>query len=393
MNEQSSTGAHVSRLGEDEDNRELARRAATSDNVALMLLLQPLQEGAQECAYPSGACVVCTQLYDEQGPAGDAVRILQTCGLTRSVEAFNSDFHLPVVLCGTMNFVPSSGAYEILCHGVMAIDPAAPGPPGKPFVEPLSTSTARIRWEAPKENNETLGSPVGICSYKVLWVAGGSRFLSGESVDVPAADCLVYDLVDGRSEQNTLRSYAVAGLSSGVAYEFRIAAVNALGRGAWSERSDPVRMHILAEHPPEDRVLLSPESIKALRQRELEEARRRVEIKRVDPRTYELRKLVEVGGQLDLGVEKSHPFHSVSGSTPRYSDAQIHPDSANVRTDMGFPITEPPPSLKEFSTAPTDTTTAQRRHLKVRNYSDGCTSAPFSGEHDGCSMVTAVEGV
>ena len=161
----------IVRLGEHEEDRLLAGKAATSDNVALMALLQPWQDSN----YPTGACVVCTELFNEQGPQGDAVRALQACGLTRTIEAFNSDFHLPILLCGTMNCAPSSGVYEILCRGVEANDPSQPGPPGKPLVEPLSTSTALVRWPVPQEDSESLSPAVDL--YRVLWVPG--RGVSG----------------------------------------------------------------------------------------------------------------------------------------------------------------------------------------------------------------------
>lgn len=324
------------RLGENEEDRSVAGKAATSDNVALMALLQPWEDSD----HPSGACVVCTQLCEEEGYHGDAVRSLQARGLTRTIEAFNSDFALPIVMCGTMNCVPSSGTYEILCRGVEAQDPARPGPPGKPLVEPISTSAARLRWAPPQDDSESL-SPA-IETYRLLWTPGGSRFLPGESLDVHEADCVVYDLIktdsgNVKSQQNPLRSFVAAGLSSGVAYEFRVLAINALGQGPWSERSEPVRMPCVPGNEPEDRVLLGAASIKLLRKRELEEARRRAEAKLADPRAYELRKLVKVDGLLDLGRENVHPFDSVSGMTPRYSDAVLHPDLANVRTDTGFP--------------------------------------------------------
>ncbi|CAM9348528.1 unnamed protein product [Ectocarpus sp. 4 AP-2014] len=354
----------LNRLGEHEEDRSLAGKAATSDNVALMTLLRPWQDSD----HPSGACIVCTQLSEEEGYIGDAIRGLQARGLTRSVEAFNSDFSLPIVMCGSMNCVPSSGTYEILCRGIEAQDPARPGPPGKPLVEPISTSAARVRWPAPSDDSESL-SPA-IDTYRLLWVPGGSRFLPGESVDAHEAGCVVYDLVKTesgrvRSEQNPLRAFVVSGLSSGVAYEFRVSAINSLGQGPWSERSEPVRMPQMAGNDPVDKVLLGAASIKLLRKRELEDARRKAEGRLADPRACELRKLVKVEGLLDLGMEKIHPFGSVSGVTPRYTDAALHPDLANVRTDTGFPVIK---AIEErrLSSGATSSTTRRRRQRKAK---------------------------
>ena len=358
----------------------MAGKAATSDNVALMALLQPWEDSD----HPSGACVVCTQLHEEEGYHGDAVRSLQARGLTRTVEAFNADFTLPIVMCGTMNCVPSSGTYEILCRGVEAQDPARPGPPGKPLVEPISTSAVRLRWAAPQDDRGSL-SPA-IDTYRLLWTPGGSRFLPGESMDVHEADCVVYDLIktesgNVRSQQNPLRSYVVAGLSSGVAYEYRVLAINALGQGPWSERSEPVRMPYVAGNDPEDRVLLGAASIKLLRKRELEEARRRAEARLADPRAYELRKLVKVDGLLDLGRENVHPFDSVSGMTPRYSDAVLHPDLANVRTDTGFPTIKAFGD-KEGVNPTTSSSTGRRRRRQAKGGVNGNHRTPTNDDED-----------
>lgn len=370
---------YLFRLGEHEEDRSLAGKAATSDNVALLALLQPW-EGSD---HPSGICVVCTQLYDGEGHYGDAVRSLQARGLTRSVEAFNSDFTLPIVMCGTMNCVPSSGTYHILCRGIEAQDPARPGAPGKPLVEPVSTSAARVRWAAPQDDSMSL-SPA-IDTYRLLWVPGGSRFLPGESLDAHEADCVQYDFIETesgnvRSEQNPLRSCVVAGLSSGVAYEFRVLAINSLGGGPWSERSDPVRMPRMAGNEPEDRVLLGAASIKLLRKRELEEAHHRAEERVADPRAYELRKLVKLDGLLDMVRENLHPFDSVSGMTPRYSDAMLHPDLANVRTDTGFPILE----LEEEQTSKsaTSSTTRQRKRRQAKRAANSGSSRQTWGNDE-----------
>ena len=382
----------------------MAGKAATSDNVALLALLQPW-EGSD---HPSGVCVVCTQLHEGEGQHGDAVRSLQARGLTRTIEAFNADFTLPVVMCGTMNCVPSSGTYHILCRGIEAQDPARPGAPGKPLIEPISTSAARVRWAAPQDNSKSL-SPA-IDTYRLLWVPGGSRFLPGESLDAHEADCVVYDFIETesgnvRSEQNPLRSCVVAGLSSGVAYEFRVLAINSLGQGPWSERSDPVRMPRMAGNEPEDRVLLGAASIKLLRKRELEHARRRAEERLADPRAYELRKLVKVDGLFDMERENLHPFDSVSGLTPRYSDAMLHPDLANVRTDMGFPIIEPGGGQTSKSTTSstsrrrrrrqekyaTNSSSSSSRRLRQARANDDQDTSSSAGQHNGSSSCCSVD--
>lgn len=297
------------------------------------------------------------------------------------IEAFNADFHLPVVMCGTMNCLPSSGTYEILCRGVEAQDPAKPRPAGKPSVEPLSTSSVRLRWAPPPIDSESL-SPL-VDKYKIVWVPGGSRFLSGESIDVLESNCLMYDTVEtesgnARTVQNPSRSAVVTGLSSGVAYEFRVSAVNSLGQGPLGERSEPIRMPKLAGNDPEDKVLLGAASISVLRRRQLAETRHREKDRLADPRTYALRKLVKIHGLVDLDSEKLHPFDSVSGLTPRYSDALLHPDLANARTDAGFPIIQ-----LIVKTNKTANVTPRRRRRAGRRRHMGQDHDTFSLEYAG----------
>lgn len=378
------------RLGEHEEDRALAGKVATSDNVALLTLLQPWQDST----HPSGACVVCTQLCDDQGPSGEAVRSLQACSLTRTIEAFNSDFHLPVILCGTMNCVPSSRTYEILCNGRVPRDPVRPGAPGKPEVQLISTSTALLRWTVPPVDSQSLSPAAHL--YKLIWVPGGSRFLGGEVLDVREADCLVYDFVENakghlRSEQNPFRSFVVGGLSSGIAYEFRVAAVNTFGQGPWSERSEAIRMPYMVGNDPEDRVLLGAASIKLVRNRELREARQMAQERLANPRSYEVRKLIKIDELRDPHTDNMHPFDSVSGMTPRFSDSVLHPDSANVRTDTGYPILE-----LVSCKAPRDrdgATTGRRRRLRARrdvpDGSVGNSDGRTRSTQDGDSRSTA----
>lgn len=336
---------HVVRLGEHEEDRSLAARAATSDNVALMALLRPWQNSG----HPSGVCVVCTQLNEDRTEFGEKVRCLQACSLTRTVEAFNADFHLPVVVCGTMNCMPSSGTYEVLCKGIQAQDPAPPGRVGKPLVKPLSASCVLLRWAPPPDDGVAL-SPL-VDRYQILGTPGGTKFIADDRKVVHEADCVVYDMVDaksgkGRTIKNSLRAFVLTGLSSGIAYDFCVAAINALGQGPWSERSEPIRMPLLEGNSPDDKVLLSVASIKLLREREKAGISRKTEEKLADPRAYELRKLVKVTGLADVHQEKLHPFGSVSGFTPRFSDTSLNLDVATVCTDTGYPAIQSRSELK-----------------------------------------------
>lgn len=138
-------------------------------------------------------------------------------------------------------------------------------------------------------------------------------------------------------------------------------------------------MHILAGNPPEDRVLLSAASIKVLREREFEQERGKAGEKGSDPRANELRKLVKSDGLLDIEAAFLHPFHSVSGATPRYSDSQIHPDSANVRTDTGFPIVKPAQSADgEIIPSPGDTPRTKKGLRKIMSIGDHGLKRGFS---------------
>lgn len=301
-----------------------------------MVLLRPSQDGA--VGYPSGLCVVCAQLCEDQTESGEAIRCLQACGLTRSIEVFNADFHVPIIFCGTMNCTPRSRPYEILNKGIDPQDHGVPGPPGKPTVQVLAACSVRLRWKPPA-HDETRSPRVD--RYLVTWVPGGTRFLRGETMELHEADCLVYDTrVDTdqsrvRTVQNPLRTAIITGLSSGLAYEFRVSAGNAMGQGPWSKRSEPTPMPVLGAATPEEKVLLGASSIRLIRARQEAEEQRRAAERLADPRGYQVRKLVKLDGLVDMSTEKLHPFSSVSGGTPRYSNADIHPDLANLRGPRG----------------------------------------------------------
>lgn len=183
----------------------------------------------------------------------EAVRLLQTRYLVKCVERFNSDFQHPVVLGGTMHATPGSDAYELMHNGVLPSVPRPPVPPPPPGVRgdflgigagSASPTSAEVSWEPAFVNTERLDPPVE--SYRVSFRVGGSRTLGwSEPLVVSEQDCTHYKTTvrPGTSLRRTVRDplyrTIVAGLASGVAYEFRVAGESSMGVGAWSAPSAP----------------------------------------------------------------------------------------------------------------------------------------------------------
>ncbi|KAF1333102.1 Glucose-repressible alcohol dehydrogenase, partial [Globisporangium splendens] len=78
------------------------------DNIALLVCLQPWEISK----LPSALCIANTQLAS--GPALELVRVLQAEYLCRQIAILNADFHLPILLAGTFNALPSSDVYHVI---------------------------------------------------------------------------------------------------------------------------------------------------------------------------------------------------------------------------------------------------------------------------------------
>ena len=70
-------------------------------------------------------------------------RYNQTMFLLQQIEEFNAPFQLPVVLCGSFYFDPSSPEYCIVTTGCAPVMEVPPGPPGN--VEALTPSEIAAR--------------------------------------------------------------------------------------------------------------------------------------------------------------------------------------------------------------------------------------------------------
>jgi mRNA deadenylase 3'-5' endonuclease subunit Ccr4 len=204
---------------------------ALTGHVALIIGLQPWEESS----HASAICVTSTQLISGQGFAD--IHWAQSRRLVKEVERFNSDFQLPIVVCGSINCTPGHEVYDMLTTGVLR---ELPKPPLKmedaPVTGTCSRSTIRIAWEVPHEGDAP------ITGYKIRRRAGGNTAVGfKKEIDVP---------------DSKATGFTVCQLSSGTMYEFIVAGVSAVGVGAFSEPTYPVATLTNFSNPPVNRSLL-----------------------------------------------------------------------------------------------------------------------------------------
>jgi len=253
---------------DDLEDRNLAARAIT-DHVAIMLCLQPWEK----CDDPTGVCICCTMFEEE--PDLEAVRLLQSTYIAHKIEKFNADFQLPVIMAGTLNCMPGGKVYEVLTTGMTPIDPQAPGVPVGDDVRvcldrfhggtAVSRSSVILTWNECEDLDNGLSPPV--LGYYVTWRIGGNPNLAfKEKRYFPKEKCIVCMKEDETEEtyDPTLRSCVMAGLSSGITYEFKVAGYNEYGIGEWTGISEPIstkKMHSkLAAGPKPERRSVTVES-------------------------------------------------------------------------------------------------------------------------------------
>lgn len=190
-----------------------------------------------------------------------AVRLLQTRYMLQEIEKFNETSQAPIVLAGT-NMVDAD-SYALVTQGTVRFVPRPPQPPSEPpscapdqvgitamvrDARAISYSGVHLSWKPARVDYSRLDPPVE--TYYIQYRAGGSRILGwSEPIAVREIDAkrfrTQYERIRGRLRKKTevdpLYHHIVAGLASGVSYEFRVAAESRLGRGPWSEPSAPFR--------------------------------------------------------------------------------------------------------------------------------------------------------
>lgn len=227
---------------------------AVNDDVAVIVCLQPWQD-----SHAPSAITVCSSMLIEGNK--EKVRTVEAQYLLRRIEAFNRDLGLPVILCGGFECVPLSTTYEVLAKGSMPHDP---GPPKKisqaPIANMLSSTSVKLRWLAPDPDLGSLEPSVE--GYWLSWRPGGNfnlGFKNGCYVDESTA--IVYEVVPtaggARTEKAEYMQFVITELPSSIPHEFRVAAVNELGVGPWSDSCSAVVGSQLGKNIPEHSALLS----------------------------------------------------------------------------------------------------------------------------------------
>ncbi len=187
---------------------------AKQDNLALMVNLQPWENSL----LPSAICVVTTQLVAT--PSLEKIRVLQVEYLCRTIAQHNASFHLPIVLTGSFNALPSSDVYHVIHTGRRRPTPQMPETPDRPVPQDPTPSSVRLTWIRPCCGDAPiLGYRIGVknCTSMALGFSLHEQEING---DVSEAVVMM--------------------LSAGIPYQFRIAARNEYGYGSFSQPSHPI---------------------------------------------------------------------------------------------------------------------------------------------------------
>ncbi|CAK9102628.1 Carbon catabolite repressor protein 4 homolog 1 (CCR4 homolog 1) [Durusdinium trenchii] len=206
------------------------------DNCGLLVAIQPWEDST----LPSAVVVSNVQLVCPRTDDLVEVQRKQVLMLVRSIERFNADFHLPVVVAGSFNFLPQDENYHILVKGCLRPRLSPPFPlDARPTAQALGQTHIRVTWPATPRSGDAK-----IQGFLVRKRVGGNKAMGFvDPVFFPGHDRL---------------EAVVGGLGAGLTYEFIVAAVSAVGSGEFSKPSVPVRT---LQHPvntPEERVLLHP---------------------------------------------------------------------------------------------------------------------------------------
>jgi len=236
-----------------------------TDDVGLITFLQPW--GGNE-TMKTALCIASCSIADR--PLDEDVRQHQTEYFARQVEIANSEFSLPVIIGMSLHDTPTSPAYHILRAGRVPLQPRAPGKCPKPNIDRICRGSVRVRWMSPPVSN----ADPPIQYFRISWCPGGSKTLSYKAhIDISAGDCIqCQDVADKKGRIRSVAveelSYVVSGLSSELAYEFKVTAINKVGVGKSSDSSLPIRLINPPKAPRQPALvnLLNPRQVREMRE-------------------------------------------------------------------------------------------------------------------------------
>jgi hypothetical protein len=221
-----------------EDRGRAFMERSKTDDVGIIVFLQPW---SRDCIN-SALCVCCTMLSDEL--ENSDIRMVQTQYIARQIEVANMEFHVPILMAVSMYDHPASLAYTVMCTGRVPLAGQVP----KRCKPPKGAATCRgsvlLKWLPPVSSL----ADYPILCYRICWRPGGSQVLAFRAqVEVGVGDCVKYaeKMDENRNVRMVAleeRQFTITGLASDVPYEFRVAAVNEVGAGIWSDVSLPVVM-------------------------------------------------------------------------------------------------------------------------------------------------------
>lgn len=221
-----------------EDRGRAFMERSKTDDVGVIVFLQPW---SRDCVN-SALCVCCTMLSDDS--TNSDIRMVQTQYVARRIEVANMEFHVPVILAISMYDTPNSLSYTVMSTGRVPLAGQVPKRCKPPTGQATCRGSVLLKWYPPPSSL----ADFPILHYRISWRPGGSQVLAFRAeIEVTVGDCVKY--AERMDEHRNIRmvaleerQFTITGLVSDVPYEFRVAAVNEVGSGVWSDVSLPVVM-------------------------------------------------------------------------------------------------------------------------------------------------------
>lgn len=272
------------------------------DNVGIIVAIQPWEDSD----HPSALVITNVQLVSPSTADLINVQRKQVLMLVRTVERFNADFQLPVIMCGSFNFLQQSELYTLVTRGKFPHELRKPSTiEERPEAKVVAQSHVRVRWRAPAPGDAALQG------YVIRRRCGGN---TSRGFDDPA-----FFPLSAIDNDGPWREANMSGLGAGLTYEFVVAGVSAVGQAEFSQPCAPVTTNGNTMLPPLNHVLKHPtEPAEVILQEPVETLDQWV-----DASLWEGSDKAQGGFELDISL------------TPKYEDRTLNLDINPTRSQIG----------------------------------------------------------